>query len=444
MIWIQFAILILLILIGARMRGVGLGVMGAVGLLIFALCFGLKPTTPPIDVMLIILSVVTAAAALQASGGMDYMVGIAEKILRKNPNHITWLGPLVTYLFTLVAGTAHIIYSLLPIIAEVATKKRVRPERPLSISVIAAHMAITASPISAATVALTTLLAPKGYELTDILIVAIPATIIGVLAGALVASRQGKDLMKDPEFLERLKDPDFVKLLDGDASSTVQAEKSYSVESKRAVYVFLFAVLSVVIFAAIPSVRPSFLIDGKMQPIRMVEMIELLMLSAAAAIVFVSKIPATKVSQTTIFRSGSEAVICIFGVAWMSDTYLQAHMPFFETHLSAFVTDHPWTFAIALFVMSILLFSQAATVRALMPLGIALGIPGPALIAMFPAVNGDFVIPSYPTVVAAMGFDRTGTTKIGRFLVNHSFTPPGLTTVIVTIAAGFLIAAVLF
>jgi anaerobic C4-dicarboxylate transporter DcuA len=442
MIWIQLIILIVLILVGARMKGIGLGVMGAVGLLIFALGFGLKPTAPPIDVMLIILSVITAAAALQAAGGMDYMVSIAEKILRKNPNHITWLGPLVTYTFTLVAGTAHIIYSLLPIIAEVATKKRVRPERPLSISVIAAHMAITASPISAATVALTALLAPKGYELTHILIVAIPATIIGVLAGALVASRQGKDLMKDPEFLERLKDPEFVKLLDGEPADGEGTELVFSAESKRSVYVFLLAILSVVLFAAIPSLRPSFLTDGKMQPLRMVEMIELLMLTAAAAIVFVSKIPATKVSQSTIFRSGSEAVICIFGVAWMSDTYLQAHMPVFETHLSAFVTDHPWTFAIALFVMSILLFSQAATVRALMPLGIALGIPGPALIAMFPAVNGDFIIPSYPTLVAAMGFDRTGTTRIGRFLVNHSFTPPGLTTVIVTVATGFLIATI--
>lgn len=442
MIWIQLVVLILLILVGARMRGIGLGVMGAVGLLIFALGFGLRPTTPPIDVMLIILSVITAAAALQAAGGMDYMVSIAEKILRRNPNHITWLGPLVTYTFTLVAGTAHIIYSLLPIIAEVATRKRVRPERPLSISVIAAHMAITASPISAATVALTALLAPKGFELTDILIVAIPATIIGVLAGALVASRQGSDLMKDVEFLERLKDPDFVKLLDGDPEDQ-SAEKVFSGAAKRSVYVFLLAVLSVVLFASMPALRPSFLTDGKMQPMRMVEMIELLMLGAAAAIIFVAQIPASKVSQSSIFRSGGEAVVCIFGVAWMSDTYLQAHMPFFETHLSAFVTDHPWTFAVALFVMSILLFSQAATVRALMPLGIALGIPAPALIAMFPAVNGDFVIPSYPTLVAAMGFDRTGTTKIGRFLVNHSFMPPGLTTVIVTIAVGFLISAIL-
>ncbi|WP_316817430.1 anaerobic C4-dicarboxylate transporter [Pedobacter nyackensis] len=441
MIWIQLAVLISLILVGARMKGIGLGIMGAVGLLIFALVFGLKPTTPPIDVMLIILSVVTAAAALQAAGGMDYMVSIAEKILRKNPNHITWLGPIVTYTFTLVAGTAHIIYSLLPIIAEVATKKRVRPERPLSISVIAAHMAITASPISAATVALTALIAPLGYELTDIIMVAIPATVIGVLAGAFIASRQGKDLMNDPEFLERLKDPEFVKMLDGESDG--KSEKVFSVASKRSVYVFLIAVLSVVLFAAVPSFRPTFLIDGKMQPLRMVEMIELLMLSAAAAIVLVAKIPAPKVSQTSIFRSGAEAVVCIFGVAWMSDTYLQANMPFFEANLSEIVTDHPWTFAIALFVMSILLFSQAATVRALMPLGIALGIPGPALIAMFPAVNGDFIIPSYPTLVAAMGFDRTGTTRVGRFLVNHSFTPPGLTTVIVTVAVGFLIATIL-
>lgn len=443
MIWIQLAVLISLILVGARMKGIGLGIMGAVGLLIFTLVFGLKPTTPPIDVMLIILSVVTAAAALQASGGMDYMVSIAEKILRKNPNHITWLGPIVTYTFTLVAGTAHIIYSLLPIIAEVATKKRVRPERPLSISVIAAHMAITASPISAATVALTALIAPLGYELTDIILVAIPATVIGVLAGAFIASKQGKDLMSDTEFLERLKDPQFVKMLDGESATDGDTEKVFSAASKRSVYVFLITVLSVVLFAAVPSFRPTFLIDGKMQPLRMVEMIELLMLSAAAAIVLVAKIPAPKVSQASIFRSGAEAVVCIFGVAWMSDTYLQANMPFFEANLSEIVTDHPWTFAIALFVMSILLFSQAATVRALMPLGIALGIPGPALIAMFPAVNGDFIIPSYPTLVAAMGFDRTGTTRVGRFLVNHSFTPPGLTTVVVTVAVGFLIATIL-
>jgi len=440
MVWLQFAILIALILIGARMKGIGLGIMGAVGLLIFSLVFGLQPTTPPIDVMLIILSVVTAAATLQAAGGMDYLVSIAEKILRKNPNHIVWLGPLVTYFFTLVAGTAHIIYSLLPIIAEVSAKKRVRPERPLSISVIAANMAITASPISAATVAMAALMAPMGYELTDIIKVAIPATLIGVLAGALVASRQGKALLTDPEFLKKMEDPEFVKQLDGPAGSS---KKAFSKGAKLSVYVFLVAVVSVVIFAAFPGLRPTFEIAGKMQALRMVELIEILMLSAAAAIILFTGTAAVNVSKTSIFRAGSEAVICIFGVAWMSDTYLTGNMPFFETHLSQIVTQYPWTFALALFIMSVLLFSQAATVRALMPLGISLGIPAAALIPMFPAVNGDFVIPSYPTLVAAMGFDRTGSTRVGKFLVNHSFMIPGLVTVATSVVIGFLLSTFL-
>src|SRR5688572_15500143 len=211
---LQFAVLLICIFIGARMSGIGLGVMGMVGLLIMIFGFGMQPADPPLEVMLIILSVVTSAAALQAAGGMDYLVDLAGKLLKQHPGQITILGPLVTYLFTLFAGTAHISYSILPIIAEVSTKARIRPERALSMSVTAAHMGITASPVSAASAALLTVLAASGVGLADILKICIPATIIGVLVGVLFVMKKGKELADDPEFQEKMKDPAFAEALD--------------------------------------------------------------------------------------------------------------------------------------------------------------------------------------------------------------------------------------
>ncbi|CAL1519562.1 anaerobic C4-dicarboxylate transporter [Chitinophaga sp. MM2321] len=445
MIWLEFAILLAAILVGARMKGIGLGVMGMVALAVYIFVFRMRPADPPIDVMLIILAVVTTAATLQAAGGMDYLVRLAEKILRSKPSLIVLLGPLVTYCFTLFAGTSHITYSLLPVISEVATKKRIRPERALSISVISAHLAITASPVSAATAALITILNGQA-DLLYILKICIPATIIGTLAGVAVCWKKGKELDKDPVFLERMKDPVFAADINTDIR---QSDGPLKPGAKLSVLIFATVVLLIVLVGAYPNLLPSFeagksnlAIDLKGH-VKMATVIELLMLSAAAAIILFCKTTAAEVAKAPLFTSGSQAVIAVFGVVWMSATFMQTNTLVIEHTLGDIVRAAPWTFAIALFVLGILLFSQAATTKALMPLGVALGILPPHLVAMFPAVNGDFVLPGYPTLLAAVNFDRTGSTHFGKYLLNHSFMIPGLVSVAVSVIAGFFLSGIL-
>lgn len=429
---LQLLFVLMAIIIGARLGGIGLGVMGGVGLGILTFIFGLQPTAPPIDVMLMIAAVISAASCMQAAGGLDYMVKLAEKLLRKNPSHVTLLSPIVTYLFTFVAGTGHVAYSVLPVIAEVATETKIRPERPLGIAVIASQQAITASPISAATVALLGLLSGFDITLFDILKITIPSTIIGVLVGALLSMRVGKELVDDPEYQKRLAEGLF-------DNKKIEIE---DVKNKRhalvSVLVFMLATVFIVFFGSFDSLRPSFLIDGSVVKLDMSSIIEIVMLSAAALILLLTKTDGIKATQGSVFPAGMQAVIAIFGIAWMGDTFLQGNMGQLTLSIEGIVREMPWLFGVALFVMSILLYSQAATVRALMPLGIALGISPLMLIAMFPAVNGYFFIPNYPTVVAAINFDRTGTTKIGRYVLNHSFMIPGLVSTAVAIGLGLL------
>jgi len=436
------------IFLGARLSGIGLGVMGMIGLLILMFVFGLKPSDPPLEVMLIILSVVTAAAALQAAGGMDYLVNIAAKILRSNPGRITILGPLVTYLFVLFAGTAHISYSIMPIVAEVATKARIRPERAMSMSVTAAHMAITASPVSAATAALLTVLAGEGVQLADILMVCIPSTLIGVLVGILFVLKRGKELEKDPEFLEKMKDPAFAQSMSIEKEESVAPLKP---GAKKSVLIFGLAVLSVVLLGSFPALLPDFTITEDFTPsftvndsglVQMPSMIMMVMLAAAGLIILFANTTAAEVTKASLFSSAGSATIAVFGVVWMSATFMDNNYTVIKETLGGLVTSYPWSFAIALFVMSILLFSQAATTKALMPLGLALGL-GPAyLVGIFPAVNGHFFIPGYPTLLTAIQFDRTGTTKIGKYVLNHSFMLPGLVTTLAAVIAGLLIQSI--
>lgn len=375
-----------------------------------------------------IAAVISAASCMQAAGGLDYMVKLAEKLLRKNPSQVTILSPIVTYLFTFVAGTGHVAYSVLPVIAEVATETKIRPERPLGIAVIASQQAITASPISAATVALLGLLAGFDITLFDILKITIPATILGVLVGALCSMRVGKELIDDPEYQKRMAEGYF----DG------KKVKIDDVTNKRhamiSVLIFILATAFIVLFGSFEGMRPSFLIDGKTVSLGMSAIIEIIMLSAAALILLVTKTDGIKATQGSVFPAGMQAVIAIFGIAWMGDTFLNGNMAQLTASIEGIVRQMPWLFGIALFVMSILLYSQAATVRALVPLGIALGISPYMLIAMFPAVNGYFFIPNYPTVVAAINFDRTGTTRIGKYILNHSFMMPGIVSTAVALS----------
>ncbi|RHO69189.1 anaerobic C4-dicarboxylate transporter [Parabacteroides sp. AF48-14] len=430
---LQLLFVLIAIIIGARLGGIGLGVLGGLGLAVLTFVFGLEPTSPPIDVMLMIVAVIAAASCMQAAGGLDLMVKWAEKLLRRNPSKITILSPLVTYVFTFIAGTGHVAYSVLPVIAEVATETKIRPERPLGIAVIASQQAITASPISAATVALLSMLAGYNISLMNILMISVPCTLVGVLAGAFYSLRVGKELTDDPEYLRRVANGEF----------TNDKYVAKGVENHRAallsVVIFIMATIGIVLFGSMDSLRPVFaLADGATRQMQMAHIIEILMLSAAALILLITRTDGIKAVQGSVFSAGMQAVVAIFGIAWMGDTFIGGNMAELKGSIEHIVTEMPWLFGLALFVMSILLFSQAATIRALLPLGIALGISPYMLIALFPAVNGYFFIPNYPTVVAAINFDRTGTTHIGKYILNHSFMMPGLIATGVSVALGLL------
>jgi anaerobic C4-dicarboxylate transporter DcuA len=434
--WLQFLILLACIFIGARLGGVGLGVMGGVGLAILVFGFGLQPTSAPIDVMLMILAVVTAAGALQASGGMEYLVHLAEKALRKNPKWITFIAPIVTYIFTFCAGTGHVAYSILPVIAEVSRESGVRPERPMSIAVIASQQAITASPISAATVALLALLTDFNITLLEILMISIPSTFIACMLAAFVSSKMGKELSMDPEYLKRLEA----------GLAPIRKDKKAFIPTKGAklsVIFFLLAAVLVVILGSFEELRPGWTVDEVFTRMTMPAAIEIVMLTIAALIIIFCKPNVEDIVSGSVFRAGATAVVAIFGIAWMGDTFFQGNLALISGSISDLVTSAPWLFAIALFALSILLYSQAATVRTLMPLGVALGINPALLIAMFPAVNGYFFIPNYPTVVAAINFDRTGTTRIGKYILNHSFMVPGLIATVGAVAIGIFLSSII-
>ena len=434
---LQLAIVLAMIFIGAKVGGIGLGIYGMVGVFILVFIFGLKPGSIPIDVMLIIVSVITASAALQAAGGLDYMVNKAAWFLRKHPSRITFFAPLVTWLFTHLAGTAHTCYTLLPIISEIARKEKVRPERPISVATIAASLGCTGSPVSAATAAILSkeLLGDKGIGMTEILMVTIPASVIAILVASLVQNYVGKPMEKDPEYQRRLSEG----LLDAE-EETASEMKAENPHAKWAVLAFLLGVILVVLFGIIPELRPS--IDG--HPLDMSTTIEIIMMSIAALILLVGKADVREAMKGNVFASGMNAMVSIFGVAWMGSTFFMGHQEVIMGSVEGVFTTYPMLFAIPLFLFSIMLFSQAATVKTLFPVGLLMGVPPLVLLVLFPAVNGYFFLPNYPTEVAAIGFDRTGTTRVGKYVVNHSFQLSGWITTFVSIGVGYLIISFLY
>ena len=434
---LQLIIVLAMIFIGAKVGGIGLGIYGMVGVFLLVFVFGLEPGAIPIDVMLIIVSVITASSALQAAGGLDYMVNVAARFLRKNPSRITFFAPLVTWLFSLWAGTAHTCYALLPIISEIARKEKVRPERPLSIATIAASLGCTGSPVSAATAAILSeeLLGSKGISMTEILVITIPASIIAILVAALVQNYVGKPLDEDPEYLRRIREGQLTT--DEEVAGETKADNP---RAKWAVLAFLLGVVLVVLFGIFPQLRPSF--NG--EPLNMSTSIEILMTSIAALILLVGKADVRKAASGNVFASGMNAMVSIFGVAWMGSTFFEGHQDMILGSVEGVFTTYPLLFAIPLFLFSIMLFSQAATARTLFPVGLAMGVPPMVLLVLFPAVNGYFFLPNYPTEVAAIGFDRTGTTRIGRYVVNHSFQLSGWITTIVSIGVGYLLMTLIY
>lgn len=439
MLWLDLVVLLICILWGARLGGIGLGTIAALGLCLLIFGFGRAPGSFPGEVLLIVLCVVTAAAALQAAGGLDLMVSGAEKLLRRHPQRITILAPLITYVFTFVSGTGHVAYSLLPIIAEVSRKVKERPERPLSISVIASQAAVTASPLSAATAGMVALLAKGGsFGLKDILAICVPATLAGVLAGALAVRKMGVELEKDPVYLDRL------------AKGLIEERGAEPTENKVSrgaawsVFIFIGSALLITLLGLVPQLRPDFLADGQTEKLSMVASISLVTLSATALILVVSRIKPESVVSGSVMRAGIVAVISILGIAWLGSTFFEGHRTEILGAISSYLVAYPWLFAVAMFVLSILLYSQAATVAALMGVGLQMGIDPVLLIAMFPAANGYFFLPTYATVVAAIQFDSTGTTRIGRYVLNHSFMRPGVVATCVSIASGFLLTKVVY
>lgn len=437
MIWLQLAIVLFFLYLGARIGGAGLGLMGGMGLTVLVFIFGLKPTSAPMDVMLMILAVVCAAACLQAAGGLDYLVQLAERALRKNPKYITFVGPIVTWFFTFCAGTGHVAYSVLPVIAEVARETKVRPERPLSISVIASQFAIVGGPISAAMVAFLSMTGDKGVNLVKLMAITAPSTFLGCMIAALVMNFWGKEMEDDPEYQRRL----AAGLIKPVAPKDPAQQAEVDPKAKLAVGIFLLAAVVVVLLGAMPSLRPSWTADGKTTVLGMADAIQIVMLTAAGLILLTAKADVAKMIKGTVFTAGANAVIAIFGIAWMGDTWFSGNQAALQDGLKGMVTQAPWLFAVALFFLAVLVNSQAATIRALLPLGLALGIPAPYLIAMFPAVNGYFFIPNYGPIIAAINFDTTGTTKIGKYVLNHSFMLPGLITTVASVALGFLFQA---
>lgn len=429
MMWLELLILLTCIVIGARVGGIGLGTIGGIGLLIFVFVFHLPPGSPPGIVLGMIIAVITALAAMQAAGGLDYLVSIAGKIMKKKPQYITFVAPLVTYILIFASGTQHVIYALLPVISEVSAKAGVRPERPLSISVIAAQHGLIASPISAASVALLAALASFQVSLLDILMVIIPATLLGVIAGTLSVAWKGKKLSEDPIYQERLK---AGKITEKSAEIELSGEKLRNARGSN--LLFLLAIISVVVIGIVPELRPQYqmLGEGKLETgqVDMGQAIMIIMLAAAGLMMLFFKAKAEEAVKGSIMKGGIVAVISILGVSWMGSSFFEGNRGEIVAGISGVIQQAPWVFALGLFVLSMLLFSQAATVVTLVPVAVALGLPAATLIAVYPAVNGYFFLPTYGTILAAVSFDQTGTTRIGKYLLNHSFMLPGLVTTI--------------
>lgn len=433
MFWTELVFIIIALVYGARVGGVFLGMVGGLGVGVLVFLFGMAPSSPPVDVMLIILAVVLAASSLQAAGGLDFLVAQAEKLLRRHPKYITILAPFVSYLFTFMSGTGHVVYSLLPVISEVARDSGVRPERPLSISVIASQQAITACPISAAMAAMIGFMMPLDVSISSIMLV-VPSTLIGVAAGALSTFSMGRELADDLEYQRRVREG----LIKGVEQRKARQPSDWRV--KLSVALFLLGALTIVLLGVFPEWRP--LLDGAKgpQPLSMSYTIQITMLSCACLIVLLCRPAVDAILSGTVFKAGALAIVCAFGLAWMSDTFVSGNLPFIKASVQTLLQEHTWLIAVMMFFVSAMVSSQAATTMILMPLGIALGLPAYALIGAWPAVNGYLFIPVAGQCLAALAFDATGTTRIGKYVLNHSFMRPGLVSVVVSVLTGLMLA----
>ncbi|WP_290742365.1 anaerobic C4-dicarboxylate transporter [Fibrobacter sp. UBA4309] len=443
---IELLIVLAALYVGSRYGSLALGAISGIGLAILVFGFGLTPGTPPTDVIYIIIAAVTCAGTLQASGGMDWMIQIAEKMLRKHPEHITFLGPLVTFFLTVLVGTGHVVYTIMPIICDIALKKNIRPERPCGVASIASQVGITCSPIAAAVVAFVTISNANGYmvSIPQVLMVTIPACVLGLMCAAIASYKRGKDLDKDPEFLKRKSDPEMYAYMYGSSATTL--DKVITPQAKASVFIFLGSLLIIVCFAFFQMIHTS---SGETlaKAVNLPKMnicIQIIMLMAAAANIMFCKASPKKAVAGAVWQSGMVAVVAIYGIAWLADTYFGNYMEEMKQMLTGLVTNYPWSIAFVFFLVSVLINSQGAVVVAMLPLAYELGIAGPVLLGVLPSVYGYFFIPNYPSDIATVNFDRSGTTVIGKYLLNHSFMRPGMVSVIVSTIVGTVLVKLLY
>lgn len=475
---IQLLIVLGALWVGSRYGSLALGAISGIGLAILVFGFGLKPGTPPTDVIYIIIAAVTCAGIMQASGGMDWLIQLAEKLLRKHPDRITFLAPLCTFFLTVLVGTGHVVYTLMPIICDIALKKGIRPERPCGVASIASQVGITCSPIAAAVVAFVTISNANGFDITipRVLMISIPACICGLMAAAAASYHRGLDLDKDPQFQAKLKDPVQRDYIYGSNATTLDKEIPQS--AKNAVFIFLGALAVIVFFAIFQNALPAYdtlrgvkgtdplvvnehltltadaLVNAKMhvpgmteffqKPLAMNLVIQIVMISAAALMIIFCKAAPKKAVAGPVWQSGMVAVVAIYGIAWLADTYFSNYLDEMKLMLADVVAQYPWSIALVFFLVSVLINSQGAVVVAMLPLAYSLGISGPVLLGVFPSVYGYFFIPNYPSDIATVNFDRSGTTVIGKYLLNHSFMMPGLICVFTSTIVAYLLSWIIY
>ena len=434
---LQFVVVLAAIFIGVRVGGIGIGYIGGAGVLVLGLGFGMKPGNVPWDVILIIASVIAAISAMQLAGGLDYLVRIAERILRRNPKQINYLAPVVTYVLTLFAGTGHTAFSMIPVIVEVAKEQHIRPCVPLSIAVVASQIAITASPVSAAVIYMSGVLEGFGWSYPMLLLIWISTTFVGCMITSFIMTMiSNMDLDSDPVYKDRL----AKGLIKAPAAG---AQKELLPSAKLSVLIFLVGVICVVCYAS--AISPAV---GLIKPVVVPRdaAIWCFMFIIASLITICCKIDVSKIGQSSVFQSGMIACICVFGVAWLGDTFVSNHSAEIKSLAAGTVSQYPALLAVVFFIAAMLLYSQAATAKAITPaivaaLGITAANPGDSymLVASFAAVSALFVLPTYPTLLGAVQMDYTGSTRIGKWVFNHDFFIPGVLAIVISCALGFLV-----
>lgn len=442
LILLGFIVLLGCLVVGVRHGGLGLAAVSGVGLIVFIFGMGLKPGNPPVDVILTIMAVVTCSGFLQASKGLDVMLKYAELFLRSNPKYITILAPVTTWFLTVLCGTGHVVYAMFPVIYDIAIKQNIRPERPMASASIASQMGICASPASVAVVSAVAILAatPHPFGVMQILSISIPASFFGVVAAGLWSLHRGKDLDKDPEFLAKIADPEKKAFIYGEVEGGSLTEKALSKAAYRAAGIFLAGIVVIAVFGSFPGLLPHVPnAKGVLQPLSMTPTIQLLMLAIATTIMLVCNVKASDVASGSVFKSGMVAIVSVYGVAWMADTYFGAYLPLMKKTMGNIILSYPWTYAVVLFLVSKLINSQAAAVAVIVPMAISVGVDPLLVVAFMPACYGYFVLPTYPSDLACIGFDRSGTTKIGKYIINHSFILPGLIGVVTGCCAGYVL-----